>query len=477
MGVQVPVITIHSTLQAEQVLRLRPNAQGSANGFIAQGAANKYDCVNDVNPDEDTTYIYSQNTGVCDCCEFHYPNHTTEGGTINKLKLVARARSLNAFNIGDYFYLTTNYDDVFVPPGLCSGSGTNNLPQEYTDIIRYMTVREDTSNPFTWTDIDNLQAGVGFIGSAIDIVAANHTYRPNAAGTYTQLSQYPASGSNYDKVDEEVADGFSTYVYPTADPPYYYNYRLDTYNIPNSYVDYDVHGINSVTIYYYIRTQYTIETTQKIKPAIRTHGSVFYGIEHSINPSWTLFSYTWTTNPSTSNPWTKAEIDALEIGIAMRQPYSQNVYCTQLYIIVNYNAEVSPEIRCTQYYVDVYYIDDLECQLPKPIDISTSHDHIVKALTFWSGNREVYGLCRESKRLLISGMLWDGCTDGVTEATDLIGCIKNVAKYKQQVSICGFRYGQFNTSYKILSFGWKKHSEQEPVYDWILELEFDEDDD
>ena len=39
------------------------------------------------------------------------------------------------------------------------------------------------------------------------------------------------------------------------------------------------------------------------------------------------------------------------------------------------------------------------------------------------------------------------------------------------------RYGQFNEDFLIVSFGTQKLSEKEPVYQWIMELEYDESDD
>lgn len=54
------------------------------------------------------------------------------------------------------------------------------------------------------------------------------------------------------------------------------------------------------------------------------------------NRSWAL-----PTNPSTGLPWTTAELDALQIGVALRRytgvGWASIGYCTQLYLQVNFD--------------------------------------------------------------------------------------------------------------------------------------------
>jgi hypothetical protein len=101
-------------------------------------------------------------------------------------------------------------------------------------------------------------------------------------------------------------------------------------------------------------------------------------------------------------------------------------------------------------------------------------------LNFWSGDREVYGLSRSSKGMTLSGLLWDGCTDGVSTCEDIIHCIRALGKLKQPINIAGLRYTYMNTdyltglaiNYNIISFGWKQVAKKTNTYEWQLELEF-----
>ena len=52
----------------------------------------------------------------------------------------------------------------------------------------------------------------------------------------------------------------------------------------------------------------------KIKLAIKTHGTVYYSGDFTLDVAYKGYSYLWTTNPSTGIGWTTAEITALQIG-------------------------------------------------------------------------------------------------------------------------------------------------------------------
>ena len=55
----------------------------------------------------------------------------------------------------------------------------------------------------------------------------------------------------------------------------------------------------------------------------------------------TTFSEQWDTNPYTGSAWTWEEIDALEIGVALRSDGFNWANCTQTYAEVDYSSEVS----------------------------------------------------------------------------------------------------------------------------------------
>ena len=133
--------------------------------------------------------------------------------------------------------------------------------------------------------------------------------------------QIPFTGSHYDKVDEVTADA-TTYVAGTG---------YDLYGIPDHTTESGV--INYVKIFYRVLaySQYGGGYGYS-KPAIKTGGTIYYGTQITVADWWTTYNYTWNTNPQTGVAWTWDDIDALQIGIAIMG----NVYCTQVYIEVNY---------------------------------------------------------------------------------------------------------------------------------------------
>jgi hypothetical protein len=114
------------------------------------------------------------------------------------------------------------------------------------------------------------------------------------------------------------------------------------------------------------------------------------------------------------------------------------------------------------------------CFLPKPEwgGIQVNQDIDTLGLNFWSGNRDVYALGRSSKRTILSGIIWDGCTDGTSTCEDIIHRIRAIGKIQKPITISGLRYTDLNTDYNIISFSWKQKLECSNIYDWKIELEF-----
>ncbi len=158
--------------------------------------------------------------------------------------------------------------------------------------------------------------------------------RPNGAGTETNIAgQYPTSGEHWDKVDEATPDDSSTYVRHNLT-----SYATDTYALPAGE---GVGGIDKVTVYarcYGISGNYNYART-----VIRTHSTLYEGTEHNIAYNWEDLSTEYQLNPNTSQPWTWAEVDALEAGVALKSSSSGSFFaiCTQVYVEVTYFTEMS----------------------------------------------------------------------------------------------------------------------------------------
>jgi len=75
-------------------LYLYPNDHGCNIDLTPEGDAKNCECVDDLrlNPDEDSTYVYSSATDL-NYDLYELPDHTTETGTINYEHIYAKAKS------------------------------------------------------------------------------------------------------------------------------------------------------------------------------------------------------------------------------------------------------------------------------------------------------------------------------------------------------------------------------------------------
>lgn len=170
------------------------------------------------------------------------------------------------------------------------------------------------------------------------VATVTETLRPNADGTFPELTPVGGDALHYNKVDEVTPDDWATTVFnhsPTA--------KLDTYRLYHYSGDSGV--INSVTVYARVNV-YDGDGSARL--AIYTNGSLYYGDEiYMAHPScWWDICEVWTTNPKTQNPWTWNEINVLEAGIELKGAANVTVdsgaFCTQVYVEVNYTPSLAP---------------------------------------------------------------------------------------------------------------------------------------
>ncbi len=159
--------------------------------------------------------------------------------------------------------------------------------------------------------------------------------RPDSAGDVTSLpTQFPNSTFHWDKVDEVVADDDTTYVAEFSSRGTRDTY--DLYNLEDSGVG--AGDINKVTIYC-ISKGPGIGGNLHIKA--KTH-STEYNYDKGIvsTSAYTSHSQELAVNPNTGNPWTWAEIDALQVG-PRHECLQSTVRTTQVYIEVDYTLSES----------------------------------------------------------------------------------------------------------------------------------------
>ena len=465
MVTQVPTITLTNAGLVDDTITLRPDGIGALTELSPIGFANNWECVKDVISDDDTSFVFTDNVSiVSDLYTIPVGSHI---GSVVNVKVHTTAKShLNAQS-GSGIYKILISDNVGVN---IYESDDKDLTTSYLDYSYVWGINPRTGLAWIWADIDTLQIGVECSSPSITPDNLEYTSRPTGNDVVTLIPhhhRYGAYGSdptNYECVDNAI---YSQYLYVYLGSVL--AWKEDTYNIellPH------VGSVAQVTVFYRARRSVSGGTSYA-KPCVKTGGFTHYGNTTSFSSTtWRLISYTWILNPQTGLSWTWADVDNLKIGISF---YTQafSMRCSQMYAIVEYTPPVySPEIRTTQEYVEITRTATITCKLPKPVDILVNQDIDTNALNFWSGNREVYALGRSSKRTMLSGIMWDGCTDGTSTCEDIIHCVRALGKAKTAITISDLRYVDLNVNYNILSFSWKQQDECSNTYDWQLELEF-----
>lgn len=159
---------------------------------------------------------------------------------------------------------------------------------------------------------------------------ADVTLRPTGAGSVTGFpDQNPGTGSHWDKVDEAVADGDSTYVYNGGGAE-----CRDLYDVTPTIPD----GATIISVQIVARARgSSAPNPGAIKAGFKDGtGEWFQSSWHNLTDGVYSNADTGvlTTNPRTSSAWTLSEINALEIGATGQASGFEVV--TQVYAVVSY---------------------------------------------------------------------------------------------------------------------------------------------
>ena len=165
-------------------------------------------------------------------------------------------------------------------------------------------------------------------------VTDTEIFRPNAGGDKTGIdAQFPATGEHWDKVDEATPDDDDTYVASNSPA-----WKEDLYNIPDHSTQTVGGTINYVEVY--MESRATANTTQTSADVqVKTNDLEDSGPAENVTTSYATYSYQWSDNPQTGSDWTWSQIDALQIGVELRQPAGGAfTRCTQAYTEVSFEA-------------------------------------------------------------------------------------------------------------------------------------------
>lgn len=373
---------------------IRPNAAGDeCNIDDEDGAAcpNHYQNVDEVVADDNTTRNKTKGAGWLRDF-YNLEDHSVGSGTINKITVYARCKCWGA---PDQIHVK-----IAIKSG--TGAGAPDTPDEdaghqqpydtWQNLSNEWATNPATVAAWTWDEIDALQAGISMRTSengaekysfntqlwvVVDYTAvvvptvttqavsdiapttatSNQTItdtggencdkrgacwkaspqleilRPNAAGDECNIDRQSdclECPNHYTCVDDVVPDDLGTFVVTNNVAAY----LRDLYNIEDSGGS---GTISKITVY--ARVKPTSAGRPCLKIAIKTGGTAYESSE--IQPpggEWSNQSNVWAINPKTEVAWTWADIDALQIGIALRsgQTWIQDMDCTQVYVEVEY---------------------------------------------------------------------------------------------------------------------------------------------
>jgi hypothetical protein len=433
-------------------LWLYPNGDYHS-GCTAVGAANNYQCVDDPYdiPDEDATYTWCNRTSTITDM-YTLQNHTTETGTINYVRVYSRAKS--------YLYAqaaTGLYRILAWHSGTTARSSDFDLTTDYNNFSLILTTTPSGA-AWNWTAVDNLRIGWDATSPGIPLIPSSLTIRPNGAGANTNLTPVPVV-ANYLNVDETSQDGFSTYVYHMGTTR-----TTDLYAMQNHTIESGT--ITGINIFAYIRGYYILNPYANL--SIRTTtGPTCEGTRFWVNfYDWTNYSYNWTSNPTTSVAWSWAEVDNLQCGVTLwgSDPATWSI-CTQLYAVVNYLANIYPQIHTTQMYARVNYSPSSgSCFLNVPRRYGISNSRKICIVQPERGNRVVYDLCRESKVLNMEGV-------ETSTTTSRLLCVRNMKDNGEYVTISGMGDDKVDTTWLITDFVYDRDETSRGVWHWNLTAE------
>lgn len=165
--------------------------------------------------------------------------------------------------------------------------------------------------------------------------------RPNASGSANGIPFGTPYGApnHYKDVNEATPDDDASYVMNNSIATCW---RSDLYNVPDL-LPYDAIPIADVALTGRFAFQYGYSYASGAKLLVKTHLNIYQsetisylGMTYS-NHSWHLH-----TNPSTHLPWTKDEVDSMEIGVSLQAYYGVGwatfTKCSQLFATITHEC-------------------------------------------------------------------------------------------------------------------------------------------
>src|SRR5690606_14181121 len=169
------------------------------------------------------------------------------------------------------------------------------------DTVRWGRTLSGGPGPYRFSDIV-IDSGISLKGPTRVL----DSY-PSADGANTDLTS-SGEGDNYEMVNEATPDGDSSYVSGDTEG------QKDTYALDNPVPE--GYEVLAVQVSHYSRK--ADSGTRFARPVIRSGGTDYGGASEDMAESYTTYRDTWTTDPDTSEAWTRSGRNAIEAGVEVR---------------------------------------------------------------------------------------------------------------------------------------------------------------
>jgi len=422
---------------------------------LTASSGNNYECVDEIwsSPNDNTDYVsHASDSVVSDW--YSCVSHTTESGTINYVRVVARAVSHEIEqSIGSYYILINDGS---------TASKSSDLAPIRTSYRKYYCTWNKTPSGATWTwdDIDDMRIGIQCSSPS---VTKSYTETITVESEYNKSYAFSTNGAatTGECVDDVPHDGDDTYITTYSTAAY-----ID-FNMTDINPTYNVSSIDNVTAFNVARS--TSNPGEDVK--CRINSTEVGSLAEDISNVFTTRSAVSLENPKTSTAWTRNDISDVSIGIGVWQNADSrdDVRITSIYGTVDYTIFDNPQVRTTQVYAVVNYTPAAtSVSLSMPDSLSVSHSRNIGRFNFPDGDYEIADFGRGGKTLTISGV---ERTSTVSHMQD----IKDMCHYGNEVTISDLPDTNLNTNYLIQSFSWEDQSynseANDRIYRWTLTLE------
>lgn len=447
-------------------LYLYPNAfkpGTGTSGFTASTGTN-YECIDEVwnSPNEDTDYVYTiSNSNVTDL--YTLPDHTTETGTINYVKVLGRSRCTYSAQVSG-----SSYKILMDVSGVTAYSAQKYpVTTSYADYT-YTNTSTPSGAGWTWDAIDDL--AIGFEGNSQDYSGTvNLVLNVTSGSTQCNFSDggctgFPDPPGDYTNI---VGANDDSYLHHNADHVNVNGCAM--WHLENTTVS--GYTINKVTFYYRTKNEGDANPWDVNLLIYRSGASVVVGNQTQTG-SYQTYTYETATDPWTSAAWTWDNVNTIEAGVQFVHPggggsdnLQQNI--SRFYIVVNYTVDQGNEFRTTQCYALVNHTPSATTvTLNQPSSLQVSHSRKIDRHTFHTGDYEVDDYGRAGKTLSLNGQ-------ETSTASATMQSLKDMIHHGAVVTVAGLDDTNLNTDYHIADFSFSQEAGMQERYYWSLVLEED----